>query len=565
MSGQAARRELRTVPLSSSLFRGWPRLGGFAGLALALTTAALLEATGGPRFFPDDPLWVDNDRALNAGAVQPSRVVSLKDAVANTLTTVGDRRPLRALNINTVGEVPDSSWFTNRIGRHPMSIETLVKGPDRFVSLSIDGWPIVEGKGIGLQPGFRVQDPEGHLYQVKFDTRARPEMSTAAEIIGTAFFHAFGYHVAEAYLVEFDPAKTVIAPGALISDGGGRERRLVRQDIEDALVDAAPLPNGKYRGLASRFIEGEPLGGFRYWGTRPDDPNDIFPHEHRRELRGLRVFAAWLNHDEADSTNTYDALQTEGSRSWVQHYLLDFGSLLGSDTIRQQRGRSGNEYLLEWQPGLMTAATLGVYVRPWLKVHYPDLPPSVGRFEADYFDPTSWRPVYPNPAFDNLQPDDAFWAARVVARFDAAALRAVVAKGRYSDPAAVEYIVRTLERRRDKVLRAWLNGVNPIVAPRLDGDRLTFENAAVSAGVATDAERYSIGWHRFDNATDTKTPVDTDEVTEPAATLPSALAGADYVAAEIVSHHAGHAAWSQPVTVYFRRTPAGWETVGIDR
>jgi hypothetical protein len=36
-----------------------------------------------------------------------------------------------ALNINRLGEVPDSSWFTNRLGRHDMTIDEVVRGPSQ--------------------------------------------------------------------------------------------------------------------------------------------------------------------------------------------------------------------------------------------------------------------------------------------------------------------------------------------------------------------------------------------------------------------------------------------------
>ena len=74
------------------------------------------------------------------------------------------------------------------------------------------------------------------------------------------------------------------------------------------------MPNGRYRVLASRFAEGAPLGNFRYYGTRPDDPNDIVPHEDRRELRAARVFGAWLNHDDSRGVNSLDMLHTDGGR-----------------------------------------------------------------------------------------------------------------------------------------------------------------------------------------------------------------------------------------------------------
>jgi hypothetical protein len=66
-----------------------------------------------------------------------------------------------------------------------------------------------------------------------------------------------------------------------------------------------------------------------------------------------------------------------------------------------------------------------------------------------------------------------------------------VAKARYGEPAAAEYITGVLIKRRDKAIRIWLTGVNPIVDPRLSATgTLTFDNAAVAAGVAAAPTAY---------------------------------------------------------------------------
>ena len=71
--------------------------------------------------------------------------------------------------------------------------------------------------------------------------------------------------------------------------------------------------------LVSRFADGKPPGNFRYYGTRPDDPNDVVPHEHRRELRGAGVFGAWLNHDDSRGVNSLDMLVGNEGRRYVRH------------------------------------------------------------------------------------------------------------------------------------------------------------------------------------------------------------------------------------------------------
>ena len=556
-------------------------MANISGLSLAarskaaVTFAAVLTLAGGiftantPRFYPDDPLWADDDALLDA-----SRVVAVEDAnsydfVVNTFGSPGERRNVRALNVNTLDEVPDSSWFTNRIGRMRLPTADLVRGPDRVASISLDGWVVSSGKSTGVQPGFRMTDLGGHLHQIEFDPPSNPELATGAEIIGTAFYHAFGYNTVDVYLAELDADRLVIAPSATQFDPLlGERRKLTRRDIDNVLRRAARQPNGKYRVLVSRFADGKPLGNFRYYGTRPDDPNDIVPHEHRRELRAARVFGAWLNHDDSRGVNSLDMLVTESDRRYIRHYMFDFGSIMGSGTVYPQRHRPGNEYILEWKPGWLTLATLGLYARPWTRIEYPEAPPSAGRFEANFFTPELWRPEYPNTAFDNMRPDDAFWAARIMAQFDAEIVRALVEKAQYSDPRTTAYLTRILMQRREKVLAVWLSQINPLVDFEINaGNELTFDNVAEREDMTTAADRYRIEWGRFDNATGVVTDTLAAVVSQRRLQLPAAYVSAppEYLQVRVSAMHPRFPAWATPVTLHFRRTPRGWTIVGLNR
>ena len=539
-------------------------------LAIALVLGALTMAGRGasPSFFPDDPIQADDDRALDAGKAIAISGSNAYDFAENSFLKPGDTRDIRAVNVNTIDEVADSTWFTNRIGSRDLSIEELVRGPNMGPTPAFDTWPIVEGKSSGITPGYRIVDPSGRLYQLKFDPPANPEMASGAEVIGAAIYHAIGYNVVQGWAVDVDPARITIAPTATIVDMRGRKRQMMREDIDRLLERGARLPNGKYRATLSRFADGKPLGYFKYFGTRPDDPNDIHPHEHRRELRGNRVFAAWLNHDDSRGLNSLDMLEGEAGRQYIRHYMFDFGSIMGSGSTVPQVPRAGNEYILEWRPALKTLATFGLYVRPWILVDYWEGAKSVGRFEGDFFDPIAWRPEYPNRAFDNMRADDAFWAARLVSRFSNEAIRAIVGKAQYSEPGAADHITATLIKRRDKVLRSWLTPINPLVNAKLDaGGMLTFENAAVAAGVATPKASYILTWSAFDNATgSTAGRQEETRATEPRASAPAAiLEGARFVRVAVRTAHPDHPAWDAPVSFTFRRTDNGWQTVGVDR
>ena len=520
------------------------------------------------KFYPDDPIKEDRDD-IPIPAPAELELSPTYDVLENSFVNKLERPIPKALNINTLGEVPDSSWFTNRMSARTMSIEELVKGPNLVGRPDLsEPVTITSGKQGGITPGVIVRDRRGNIYFVKFDPRAHPNLSTSVDVIGKLFFHAFGFNVPENYIVYFRSEDFAIEPGAEVSLPGGKKAPLDEEYVELMLQQAAHHPDGSVRAVASLMLPGKLLGPFRFYGTRGDDGNDIFPHQHRRELRGYRVFCAWLNHDDSRSINTMDTFVGEEGLGYVKHYLIDFGSILGSGSdvkrnLSPQDPRAGNEYLFEIPPMLKTAYTFGVWERPWMNVKYayPQFA-EVGRIEADFFEPHTWKPEYPNPAFDRMLPDDAFWAAKIIARFSDEAIRAIVHRGIYLNSESERFLADIIIERRDKVVAHYFRQLNPLDDFRVDGSTLEFRNLGQEHNLA-EVQAYEYEWFVFDNQSSKLTSFgQRDESAEPSLRVPDS--GADYLMVCIRTRSEDEPNWGKAVEVYLRRD-GGQSVVGIER
>lgn len=540
-------------------------------LCLVSTIGLCSAVVGGQslRFYRDDPIARVED-TQDASKVRPKSVNLIYDEAINLFGNPGDSdMDRRAMNVNTIDEVPDSSWFTNRLGSGArMSVEDVARGPDTGQGPAPGRWTLSSGKSDGITPGFTILDSKGERWFIKFDPPKWREMASGAEVAVTKLFYALGYNVPENHITNFTRETLVIDERSTITGADGAERQLTDADVRRLLRMAAQDPDGSYRVIASKALGGKPVGPFLYEGTRPDDPNDIVPHEHRRELRALRVFAAWTNHVDSKAINSLDTLVEHGGRTIVRHHLIDFGSTMGSASIKPREYDEGFQYIFDARPTVGGIVSLGLYIPSLHFVHYPDFP-SAGHFSADRFDPPNWKPRVPNPAFRRARPDDTFWGARRVMAFSDDMIRAAIKTGKYSDPAAEKHIADTLIARRDAIGREWLTDVNPVVDVALDASgTLRFGNAAVDRGFAKAPASYEVAWFTFDNATGATAPIGGPLAsTGTEARAPSGLPGAagSFVRVDIKAVNPPHPSWARPVQAYFQRAEAGWKLVGFER
>ena len=136
------------------------------------------------------------------------------------------------------------------------------------------------------------------------------------------------YNVPENYLLYVDPKIISIGESATFRGKYNVKRPMTEQDIAHILDRIPHLPDGTVRVAASKFLDGIPKGPFLYEGRRDDDVNDRIRHDNRRELRGLRILAAFLNHTDTKAGNALDMYDPE--TGILTHHLIDFSSTLGS-------------------------------------------------------------------------------------------------------------------------------------------------------------------------------------------------------------------------------------------
>jgi hypothetical protein len=541
------------------------------GLALTMDVVSTTAQQGAARkFYSDDPLTREPE-TQDASGVQEWDIDLIFDLALNLFGRPGDSTPnVRAKNVNTIDEVPDSSWFTNRILARPLSVEDVSRGPLTGAGPVPGMWTISRPKEAGAAPGFTMQDAKGETWFVSFDAEGNAEAATGAILVANKIFWALGYWQVENHLIQVRPDQLVISETATVRPPSGVRRRMRKSDLDDVLRRSHRSADGSYRAVAGRGVPGRTLGGFKYHGTRPDDPNDIVPHEHRRELRALKVFGAWTNLVDMKAGNTLDTLITENGRGLVRHYLQDIGSTFGSGANGPHAYDEGWDYLYEGGKAMKKLVLLGFPVERWRTVDYVDNE-ALGRFEGKAFDPTSWKPRIPTAAYLRARADDDFWAARRVMAFSDEMIRAMVKTGQFSDPEAERLLGDILIQRRDRIGQAYLTAVSPLVNFALDSNgRLTFENAAVIAKTAAaPADGYSASWSLFDNNTGQSSTIGTPtratggQVQAPAG-LPTAACSFVKVQLTMAQASAKGAAVA-PVDVYFRRAADGWRLVGVER
>ncbi len=368
----------------------------------------------------------------------------------------------RSQDVNSMDDVPASTWYTPRLGYRDVSPDELLHGVET-VGYPEPPYTVVRAKTSGSNPGFFAVDSRGHTYLVKFDPPEFPGIGSSTALVVNRLFWGFGYNVPEDYLVFFRAEDLQINP----------ESKLTEESIEAVFHRAAAPVNNTHRCTFSLFLKGKILGPTAENGVREDDPNDSIDHENRRTMRAMRIFGAFTNHADIRIDNSLDVYHEDSEDGYVVHYLLDFGEAFGGHGAEHDWMWDGFSHYFNFGQVWGNYLTLGLKVQTWENVEYTRWK-SVGAFEAAQFNPATWRETYQFLPARISRRDDNYWAAKIISALTEEHIRTLVNAAHYPEPEAGDYIVNTLMERRRKTLEYCYSEVSPIEFVGIEDGIITF-------------------------------------------------------------------------------------------
>jgi hypothetical protein len=348
--------------------------------------------------------------------------------------------PDRANDLAKDGRVLDSAFFTNRdvgsITPEQVREEAFGQAPHGTVYLT-------ERKGEGVSEGFWGKDENDALFIFVLDPPGFDEMNTAAEVMGSTILRLAGYNVPYPAIVTLD--SLALAPEVLAE--------LAEERVEGEAPDTdVPTPKDVEQFQGRRAVATKAISS----GYRGPWTMSVF--RARREVRALAIFGAWINnYDQVDHNTIAQIFDKE--HGLVRYYVVDTSSAFGSASNRVKSPSAGyvnNSIDLHrfFTTPLRALARPFGYRDPW-DPDQPIVSPAIGRFDAN-LQPRLWKPQYPNLAYEDMDEEDARWAARIVGQFSDEMIDTIVGLAHYSRPEDADYMAKTLKARRDIIVETYL-------------------------------------------------------------------------------------------------------------
>jgi len=393
------------------------------------------------------------------------------------LDTLDPKRPADAGDVNSLDEVPRSSWF------QPLGPELLLQDPP----IIDDGPPeppltLVPDVPRANDYGICVVDARGIRYELRRDNANRPEMRTSAAIISSRLIRSVGLLTPESHIV-------FLAPSDFASFNPGAPGEGLAKPVERFLRDGPPSVDGRYRMSSVRWPVGVDVGVTESYDVRGDDPNDVVPHRDRRTLRSLKVLGAWLAISSINPRKTRDAYVGPAGQGHVRHYLVGLEDALGAGSVvwKQKKGlrtdlgggTGFNLITFGLWPGSDSVPTQRSVL-------------ALGNIDEDV-DPGGFKASPPYAPISHFQSADGYWAAKRIAAVPLKTIIQAVHAARIFDATARIELVRLIVARRQRVVAYWYGQVTPAEVQRVRGSIIVLRDEAVSRAVSHVGEvRYHV-------------------------------------------------------------------------